>query len=90
MAKRSKEEITELLAEVTDGKYAELKTTNERLLKRIDKLKDKNADLMDAVYRAVKDGILSLDFPPIKPPPKSRKTSRRRDLCTIVIRYSAS
>ena len=59
MAKRSKEEITELLVEVTDGKYAELKATNERLLKRIDKLKDKNADMMDAVYRAVKDGILS-------------------------------
>ena len=75
MAKRSKEEITELLAEVTDGKYAELKATNERLLKRIDKLKDKNADMMEAVYRAVKDGILSLDLPPIKAPPKSRKTA---------------
>ena len=73
MAKRSKEEITELLAEVTDGKYAELKATNERLLKKIDKLKDKNADLIDAVYRAVKDGIHSLDFPPIKAPPISRK-----------------
>ena len=75
MAKRSKEEITELLAEVTDGKYAELKATNERLLKRIDKLKDKNADMMEAVYRAVKDGILSLDLPPVKAPPKSRKTA---------------
>ena len=75
MAKRSKKEITELLAEVTDGKYAELKSTNERLLKRIDKLNDKNSDLIDAVYRAVKDGINSLDLPPVKPPPKSRKTA---------------
>ena len=65
MAKRSKKEITELLAEVTDGKYAELKSTNERLLKRIDKLNDKNSDLIDAVYRAVKDGINSLDLPPV-------------------------
>lgn len=73
MVKRTKQEITELLAEVTDSKYAELKATNERLLKRIDKLKDKNEDLIDAVYRAVKDGILSLDLPPIKPPPVSRK-----------------
>ena len=30
MDKRNKEEISELLAEVTDGKYAELKATNER------------------------------------------------------------
>ena len=73
MAKRNKEEIAELLAEVTDSKYAELKATNERLLKKIDKLKDKKADLIDAVYTAVKDGIISLDLPPVKPPPRTRK-----------------
>jgi len=73
LAKRNKEEIAELLAEVTDTKYAELKATNERLLKRIDKLTDKKADLIDAVYNAVKDGILSLDLPPVKPPQKSKK-----------------
>ncbi len=62
MAKRTEQEINELLAEVTEGKYAELKQTNERLLRRIDKLNDKNADLIDAVYRAVKDGgIISIE-----------------------------
>ena len=75
MDKRNKEEISELLAEVTDGKYAELKATNERLLKKIDRLKDKNADVIEAVYHGIKDGIQSLDLPPVKAPPKSRKTS---------------
>src|SRR6056300_511664 len=84
MAKRSKEEITELLAEVTDGKYAELKATNERLLKRIDKLNDKNSDLIEAVYSAVKDGITSLDFPPIKAPPKSKKT-QGEEICVPLL-----
>ena len=84
MAKRTKEEITELLAEVTDGKYAELKATNERLLKQIDKLKDKKADLIDAVYSAVKDGILSLDLPPVKPPPKTKK-SAGEEICVPLL-----
>ena len=84
MGKRTEEELQELLAEVTEGKYADLKATNERLLKRIDKLKDKNADIIEAVYQAIGDGIRSLDLPPVTPPPKSKKT-KAEEICVPLL-----
>ena len=54
MAKRTKEErLAELLAEVESKKIDELKRTNERLLRQIERLKDRNADLKESVYRAI-------------------------------------
>tara|TARA_R100000329_G_C7612769_1_gene217498 strand:- start:1058 stop:2128 length:1071 start_codon:yes stop_codon:yes gene_type:complete len=84
LGKRTEEELQELLAEVTEGKYADLKATNERLLKRIDKLKDKNADIIEAVYQAIGDGIRSLDLPPVTPPPKSKKT-KAEEICVPLL-----
>tara|TARA_Y100001936_G_C15934455_1_gene591247 strand:+ start:300 stop:566 length:267 start_codon:yes stop_codon:yes gene_type:complete len=78
LGKRTEEELQELLAEVTEGKYADLKATNERLLKRIDKLKDKNADIIEAVYQAIGDGIRSLDLPPVTPPRNPKKQKQKK------------
>ena len=45
-------ELARLIAEAESDKLKELKRTNERLLKQIDKLKDKKADMIEAVYQA--------------------------------------
>ena len=73
MAKRTKEErLAELLAEVESKKIDELKRTNERLLRQIERLKDRNADLKESVYRAITDGINTLSLPKLKPPSKKK------------------
>ena len=53
-------ELAELLADVESEKIQELKETNSRLLKRIDKLKDKKADMAEAIYRGARDGMSTL------------------------------
>ena len=68
MNKKQDKALAQLLAEAESEKIKELKDTNQRLLKRIDSLKDKKADLVEAVYRGAKDGMSTLTLPNIKGP----------------------
>ena len=81
-------ELAELLAEAESDKVKELKNTNERLLKQIDKLKDKKADMIEAVYRGAKDGMSTLTLPKISKPTPSKNAQNKRRLCAPAIRYT--
>ena len=48
-------ELLELIAEAESSKIKDLKDTNTRLLKQIDKLKDKKADMVEAVFQGARD-----------------------------------
>lgn len=76
--------LAELLAEAESNKIKELKDTNERLLKQIDKLKDKKADLVDAVYRGAKDGMSTLSLPKIKAPAKTT-AKKGEEICVPLL-----
>ena len=53
----------------------ELKATNRRILKSLEKAKQKKIDLVNAVYHAVKDNLGLLEIPkPTKPPIDRRKS----------------
>lgn len=77
-------ELVNLLAEVESEKIKELKDTNERLLKRIDKLKDKKADLVEAVYRGAKDGMSTLSLPKIQAPIKTT-AKKGEEICVPLL-----
>jgi Icc-related predicted phosphoesterase len=86
MAKRTKEErLAELLAEVESKKIDELKRTNERLLRQIERLKDRNADLKESVYRAITDGINTLSLPKLKPPSKKKSQKATEEICVPLL-----
>jgi hypothetical protein len=54
---------------------SELKATNRRILKSLEKAKQKKIDLVNAVYHAVKDNLGLLEIPkPTKPPIDRRKS----------------
>jgi len=77
-------ELAELLADVESEKIQELKETNSRLLKRIDKLKDKKADMAEAIYRGARDGMSTLSLPKVKAPPKT--TSKKgEEICVPLL-----
>lgn len=83
LSKKDKQ-LAELLAEVESDRIKELKDTNERLLKQIDKLKDKKADLVEAVYRGAKDGMSTLSLPKIQKPVKT--TSKKgEEICVPLL-----
>ena len=53
MANKKEKDIDELFAEAESRKIQELKADNLRILKQLDKAKNKKADLIDAMYEAV-------------------------------------
>jgi|TARA_R100000329_G_scaffold43017_2_gene40184 hypothetical protein len=86
MPKNPKEkDLAELLAEAESDKVKELKNTNERLLKQIDKLKDKKADMIEAVYRGAKDGMSTLTLPKISKPTPSKKRTKQEEICVPLL-----
>jgi hypothetical protein len=54
----------------------DLKATNRRILKSLEKAKQKKIDLVNAVYTAVKDNLGLLEIPKVKPPPKDRRKAK--------------
>ena len=86
MNKKSKDvELAELLAEAESDKVKELKSTNERLLRQIDKLKDKKADMIEAVYLGAKDGMSTLTLPKISKPAQSKKRTKQEEICVPLL-----
>ena len=54
----------------------DLKATNRRILKSLEKAKQKKIDLVNAVYTAVKDNLGLLEIPKVKPPPKDTRKAK--------------
>jgi len=76
--------LAELIAEAESDKLKDLKRTNERLLKQIDKLKDKKADMIEAVYQGARDGMSTLTLPKITKP-KSKNNKKDTELCVPLL-----
>ena len=55
--KKQYEDLEKLLAEAESHKIEELKRDNLRLLKQLEKAKNKKADMIDAVYEAVSTNL---------------------------------
>ena len=86
MEKPNKKEILELVTEVTDERILDLKKVIERQRKKIDKLSDKKADMIEAMNMAISDGIKELDLRPVKPPTKSKKKSKSQpEICVPLL-----
>jgi hypothetical protein len=55
---------------------ADLRTTNLRLLRQLDKAKASKEELVDAVYRAATDAARSLVIPPVTRPERDRRRGK--------------
>ena len=83
---KNDKELLSLLAEAESDKIKDLKDTNTRLLKQIDKLKDKKADMVEAVYLGARDGMRTLEFPNISKPTNNKKsTKQKEEICVPLI-----
>ena len=78
-------ELLELIAEAESSKIKDLKDTNTRLLKQIDKLKDKKADMVEAVFQGARDGMRTLQFPDINKPTTKKSTKKDEQICVPLI-----
>ena len=81
----NEKELASLIADAESDRVKELKNTNERLLKQIDKLKDKKADMIEAVYRGAKDGMSTLTLPKISKPTPSKKRTKQEEICVPLL-----
>lgn len=77
-------EIAKLLAEVESEQIKELQDTNIRLLKRIDKLRSKKEQYVEALTQAITDNFSTLKLPPITVPPHSKKRGGK-EICVPII-----
>jgi len=69
-------DIDELFAEAESVKIQQLKADNLRLLKQLDKAKNKKADLIEALLEAVHTNLRTWDKPKI---PKPTVSKRKKD-----------
>ena len=83
MAKSDKE-INKLIAEAESHKIQELKKDNLRLLKQLEKAKNKKADMIDAVYQAVSTNLRTWDKPKI-PKPKLHRKTKNEEVAVAVL-----
>jgi len=68
-----KKSVEQLMAEVESRVVQDLKKDNLKLLKQLDKAKNKKADMVDAVYQAVDTNLRTWDKPKIPKPTLSTK-----------------
>jgi hypothetical protein len=85
MPKKTDKQLASLIAEAESDKIKELKNTNERLLRQIDKLKDKKADLIEAVYQGARDGMSTLTLPKISKTTIPNKKTKDTEICVPLL-----
>ena len=85
MPKKTDKQLASLIAEAESDKIKDLKNTNERLLKQIDKLKDKKADLIEAVYQGARDGMSTLTLPKISKTTIPNKKTKDTEICVPLL-----
>ena len=81
---KNNKEIEKLLAEAESTKIRELKADNLRLLRQLEKAKNKKADMIDAVYEAVATNLRTWDKPKV-PKPKLHKRSKNEEVAVAVL-----
>ena len=64
----NKKELDKLFAEAESQKIVELKADNVKLLKQLEKAKNKKADMIEAVYDAVSTNLRTWDKPKVPKP----------------------
>jgi|TARA_Y100000114_G_scaffold31946_1_gene27510 hypothetical protein len=85
MPKKTDKQLASLIAEAESDKIKDLKNTNERLLRQIDKLKDKKADLIEAVYQGARDGMSTLTLPKISKTTIPNKKTKDTEICVPLL-----
>ncbi len=85
MPKKTDKQLASLIAEAESDKIKDLKNTNERLLRQIDKLKDKKADLIEAVYQGARDGMSTLTLPKISKSTIPNKKTKDTEICVPLL-----
>ena len=80
----NKKKVEELLAEAESKKIQELKTDNLKLLRQLEKAKNKKADMIEAVYQAVSTNLRTWDKPKI-PKPKLHKRTKNEEVAVAVL-----
>jgi hypothetical protein len=80
----SKDNIDDLFAEAESHKIQQLKADNLRLLKQLDKAKNKKADLIEALLEAVNTNLRTWDKPTI-PKPKVNKKSKEEEIAVAIL-----
>ena len=85
MPKKTDKQLASLIAEAESDKIKDLKNTNERLLRQIDKLKDKKADLIEAVYQGARDGMSTLTLPKIYKSTIPNKKTKDTEICVPLL-----
>ena len=85
MPKKTDKQLASLIAEAESDKIKELKNTNERLLRQIDKLKDKKADLIEAVHQGARDGMSTLTLPKIYKSTIPNKKTKDTEICVPLL-----
>ena len=78
-------EIADLIAESESEKVKDLQQTINRLHKQVDKLKNNQDELVDAIYNAVQDSIADIDIPPVKPPKLTVAKSKNEEVAVIML-----
>ena len=81
---KNNNEIEKLLAEAESIKIQELKADNLKLLKSLEKAKNKKADMIDAVYDAVATNLRTWDKPTI-PKPSLHKPNKNGEVAVAVL-----
>ena len=76
--------IEDILAEAESKQIQDLKKDNLKLLKQLDKAKNKKADMVDAVYQAVDSNLKLWDKPKI-PKPIISKRSKSEEVAIAVL-----
>jgi len=81
----TKKSIEDLIAQAESTQIHDLKQTNLKLLKQLEKAKDKKADLIEAVFDACKSGIQSLEIPKIPPPTHTRTRKGTEEIAVALL-----
>jgi len=77
-------DIDKLIAEAESVKIQELKSDNLKLLKQLDKAKNKKEDMIEAVYSAVSTNLRTWNKPLI-PKPKLSKANKNQEIAVAVL-----
>ena len=85
MANNKKKDIDELFAEAESQKIQELKADNLRILRQLDKAKNKKADLIDAMYEAVSTNLRTWDKPKIPKPTIKKKQKTAEEIAVAIL-----
>jgi hypothetical protein len=80
----NKKNIDELLAAAESTQIQELKKDNLKLLKQLDKAKNKKEDLINSIYDAVNTNLRTWDKPKI-PKPKTNKVRKDEEIAVAIL-----